>query len=302
MPSGATTLTLPSIMIKHLFKLLFGLLVSLLSCSAQSAAVFDCLIEPTQTVDISSPVVGLLEKVHVRRGDKVYKGQVIASLESTAETASAALTRYKSEMTAPTETAENKIEFAKRKYLRRRDMHAQNFMSAQEQDEAESEMKLAEAELKLAQENKEVAKLEWQQQSSLLDLRTLRSPFDGVVVDQTLYPGEIVEPSGQKKTILKLAQLNPLRVYLILPMSAFGKVKPGMKVGINPELPIGGHYIGTVNIIDRVVNAASGTFGVFLQVANPKLNVPAGVKCKAELPINLNTSIPTNKSVSPPKK
>ena len=81
-------------------------------------------------------------------------------------------------MSAPTVTAQNKIEFSKRKFERRRDMHAQNFMSAQEQDEAEGEMKFAEVELKLAQENKEVAKLEWQQQSAQLNLRTIRSPFD----------------------------------------------------------------------------------------------------------------------------
>jgi RND family efflux transporter MFP subunit len=274
-----TTKTLPNF--------LFGSFAILLWSNAQ-AAVYDCLIEPTQTVDISSPVVGLLEKVNVRRGDKIHKGQVIASLESTAETASAALARYKSEMTAPTETAKNKIEFAKRKFERRRDMHAQNYMSAQEQDEAEGEMKLAETELKLAQENKAVAKLEWQQQSSLLNLRTIRSPFDGVVVDQVLFPGEVVEPSGQKKSILKLAQLNPLRVYVILPMSAFGKVTTGMKVDVNPELPVGGRYLGSVNIIDRVVDAASGTFGVFLEVANPTLNVPAGVKCKADFPFELD--------------
>lgn len=78
---------------KTLVKFLSCLLTTLLCSRAHSAALFDCLIEPTQTVDISSPVVGLLEKVNVRRGDKVRKGQVIASLESTAETASTALAR-----------------------------------------------------------------------------------------------------------------------------------------------------------------------------------------------------------------
>lgn len=281
-------------MILQKIKLVSCLLPALLWSNTTSAAVFECLIEPMQTVDISSPAVGLLEKVEVRRGDKVYKGQVIASLESTAETASAALAHYKSEMTAPTTIAENKIIFAKRKFERRRDMHAQNFMSAQEQDEAEAELKLAEAELKLAQENKEVAKLEWQQQSGLLDLRTLHSPFDGVVVDQILFPGEVVESSGQKKTILKLAQLNPLKIYVILPMHAFDKVKAGMKVNVTPEQPIGGRHTGTVTIIDRVVDAASGTFGVFLEVANPKLDVPAGVKCRAEFPIATRADHPTN--------
>ncbi|HEU0187731.1 MAG TPA: efflux RND transporter periplasmic adaptor subunit [Gallionellaceae bacterium] len=273
-------------------RLLTSLLLPCLASGAHAAASFDCMIEPTQTVDISSPVVGLLDKVNVKRGDKVYKGQVIASLESSAETASAALAHYKSEMTAPTATAESKVEFAQRKYQRRNEMYAQNFMSAQERDEAENELKQAQAELKLAQENKEAAKLEWQQQSSLLNLRTIRSPFDGIVVNQILFPGEVVEPSGQKKAILKLAQLNPLRVYVILPMSAFGKVKPGMKVDVSPELPVGGRYQGNVLILDRIVDAASGTFGVFLEIANPKLTVPAGVRCKAEFPISLDGSSP----------
>lgn len=280
-------------MTRTLIKIISVLFSTLLSINAHSAATFECLIEPTQTVDISSPVTGLLEKVNVRRGDKVYKGQVIATLESKSETASAALAHYKSEMTAPTTTAESKVDFAKRKFQRRQEMYEQKYMSAQDRDEAESEMKLAESELKLAQENKEIAKLEWQQQSSLLNLRTIRSPFDGIVVNQIIFPGEVVEPSGQKKAILKLAQLNPLRVYVILPMAAFGKVKTGMKIGVNPELPVGGHYSGNVLIIDRIVDAASGTFGVFLEIANPKLTVPAGVKCKAEFPIDLNAASST---------
>jgi RND family efflux transporter MFP subunit len=264
------------------------LIASLFWSNSSFAASFECLIEPTQTVDISSPVIGLLAKVNVRRGDIVHKGEVIATLESTAETISTSLAHFKSEMTAPTITAESKVDFAKRKLERRQEMFEQNFMSAQERDEAESEFKLAQAELKLAQENKEVAKLEWQQQSSMLNLRTIRSPFDGVVVNQLIFPGEVVEPSGQKKAILKLAQLNPLRVYVILPMSVFGQVKTGMKVDVKPELPVGGQYPGNVLIIDRIVDAASGSFGVFLEIANPKLTVPAGVKCKAEFPFKTN--------------
>lgn len=288
------------------FKPLSILSVSLLlvtsASGVQAGAQFDCLIEPTQTVDISSPVVGLLDKVHVHRGDKVGKGQVIATLESRAETASTALARFKSEMVAPSKTAESKIEFSKRKFERRRDMHEKNFMSGQERDEAESEMKLAESELKLANENKQMAKLEWQQQSSLLNLRTIRSPFDGVVVNQLLYPGEIVEPGGQKKAILKLAQLDPLRVHVILPMAAFGKVKAGMNVDVNPEAPVGGRYVGKVKIIDRLVDAASGTFGVFLEIGNPKLEVPAGVKCRAEFPIGVDASKPNKSEQNKPGK
>jgi len=245
---------------------------------------FDCMIEPNQSVEIRSPVVGLLETVAVHRGDKVRKGQVIAALEQRAERASTELSRYKSEMAGPVRATEVKLEFAKRKFERRRDMKAEKFMSAQESDDAEVEMQLAAAEVQQAKENKQLAKFEWEQQRALLNLRTLLSPFDGVVVDQLLFPGEVVEPSADKKPILKLAQLDPLLVHVILPFSVFGQVKTDMRVEVYPEPPVGGAYKGGVKIIDKLVDGASGTFGVFLELSNSSLYIPAGIRCSAGFP------------------
>jgi len=260
---------------------------SLLACVPAWSASFDCLIEPTQAIDVGSPVAGLLDKVYVRRGDRVAAGQVLATLESQAEQAAAELARYKSQASGPTMTAESKIEFSKRKFQRRMQMAAEKLMSPQERDDAEAEYKLAEAELQVAKENKEVAHIEHKQQSGLLALRTIRSPFDGVVADQLLYPGEVVESTGNKKTILKLAQLDPLRVHVILPMAAFRKVSLGMTAQVYPEMPIGGSYSAKVKIVDKLIDAASGTFAAFLEMRNPRLSIPVGVKCKAEFPITL---------------
>jgi RND family efflux transporter MFP subunit len=269
---------------------------------AQANREFDCLIEPTQMVDIASPVVGLLSKVNVRRGDRVTKGQVLAELESRAEQATAELARFKSEMSSPTRTAESKIEFFKKKYSRRKELQSEDLISQQDRDDAESEMKLAEHELQLARENRQLAKLEWQQQTSFLSLRVIRSPFDGVVARQFLYPGEIIEPSAQKKPILKLAQLDPLLVHVILPSAAFGKVKVGMEAEVTPEIPIGGRYKGKVKIVDRLIDAASGTFGTFVEVPNPTLEIPAGVKCRATLPIASETARETRPGKNQPNK
>ncbi|HET6718587.1 MAG TPA: biotin/lipoyl-binding protein, partial [Rhodocyclaceae bacterium] len=63
--------------------LILGL--SFLPAIASGAAVFDCLIEPAQTVELASPVTGLLDRVHVARGERIRKGQVLVQLESTAE-------------------------------------------------------------------------------------------------------------------------------------------------------------------------------------------------------------------------
>ncbi|WP_338847204.1 efflux RND transporter periplasmic adaptor subunit [Massilia sp. W12] len=264
--------------------------LGMVAAPISAAAVFDCLIEPAQTVDIASPVTGLLEKVHVKRGERISQGQVLASLEARAESAATALALYKSQMQGPGKSAESKLEFAKKKFTRKRDMQSSNYLSAQERDDAEGEMKQAEAEVLLAKENREQAKLEWQQQSSLLNLRTIRSPFSGVVTDQLLYPGEIVEPSSgsQKKPILRIAQIDPLRIHVILPLAAFGKVKAGMKVQVSPEAPLTGQYSATVKLLDKVIDAASGSFAVYAEMPNPKHEIPSGVKCRADLPFTLD--------------
>lgn len=245
------------------------------------AASFDCLIEPTQTVELASPVTGLLDRVQAKRGDRVRKGQIVASFESGAEQAAVELARYKSEQIGPTRLAETKIEFSKRKFDRRRDMAAEKLMSAQERDDAEADYKAAEAELQVAKENRQIGRIEFQQQSALLNLRTIRSPIDGVVVDQMAYPGEVVEPGANRKAILKLAQIDPLRVHVILPKEYFGKPALGMTVDVVPEIPVKDGYKARVKTIDRLIDAASGTFVVFLEMPNPKLDIPAGVKCRA---------------------
>lgn len=251
--------------------------------SYAGADTYDCLIEPTQTVELGAPVSGLIERVLVKRGDRVARHQVLATLESHAEQAAADLAHYKSQLAGPTLQAQSKIEFSRRKFTRRREMAAEQLMSKQDSDDAEAELQQAQAELVTAKENREVARLEYVQQSSQLALRTIRSPFDGVVVDQMMWPGEILEPGATKHAVLKVAQLNPLRVRVVMPLRAFGEPAAGMEASIAPEIPAGSHYIAKVASVDRMVDAASGTFVVFMDLPNPKLDIPSGVKCKATL-------------------
>ena len=53
---------------------------------AAPAADYDCIIEAAQTVEIRSPVVGILERVHARRGKAIRQGQVLVAIESSVET------------------------------------------------------------------------------------------------------------------------------------------------------------------------------------------------------------------------
>jgi len=244
-------------------------------------AEFDCLIEPRQTIEIRSTVEGLIERITVDRGDLVTKGQVLVTLDAAVERASADLAKQRSQLEGAIRSGESRVDYSSRKHERQEELFKQKFISAQARDEAATERRLAEAEHKEALDNRRLAELELARQNELLKLKTLRSPFAGVVVERLMHPGDVAEAGVGRKPILKLAEIDVLYVEVVLPVDAYGKVKSGHPVEVLPEAPIGGRYAATVRVIDRVLDAASGTFGVRLELPNPQRRLPAGVRCKA---------------------
>ena len=67
---------------------------------------------------------------------------------------------------------------------------------------------------------------------------------------------------------------------MFVPLSEFGRLHAGMRAEVYPEYPIGGKYDAVVAVVDPVFDAASGTMGVRLDLPNPKLLLPAGLKCR----------------------
>jgi RND family efflux transporter MFP subunit len=240
---------------------------------------FECIIEARRSVEIRSPVEGLIESVTVDRGDLVKKGQIIVQLESGPERANLAIAKSKAEMIGPVEAAQARVEFSKTKERRQEELSRQNFVAANALDEARTERRLAESELKVAIENQKLAQLEVTRAEELLNLRTIRSPVDGVVVQRFLKAGEFAT-TNVKEPILKLAEVDPLYVEVVLPANLYGKVKRGDRADIAPETPPV-HTTARVIVVDRVMDAASGTFGVRLELPNPGNQIPAGAKCKA---------------------
>ncbi len=247
-----------------------------------AAAAYECLIEPAQVVDLRTTVEGLIDKVHVRRGDNVRRGQVLAELQSRAERLAVESARFRSQMEGQIATAENRVAYASKKYGRAEELQKDNMITAQARDEADAEHRLAKAELQAALENRELARIEHMRAVEQLAMRTLVSPFDGVVLDRMLNPGDLAESGTGRKPVLRLAQIDPLRVDIVLPAALFGKVKPGARVVVVPH---GGsvRHVAVVRMVDRVVDAASGTLVARVELPNPAGTVPSGVRCRAEI-------------------
>lgn len=258
-------------------------LLNLLALACVPAAAFDCLLEPRQMVELRSPVEGLIDKVHVERGGVVRKGQVLVELNTTVERATLALASHRAEMSGRLESARNRVTFSKAKMARATQLVNDSFISTQARDEAHTELRLAESELKDAEENQQQAQLEMRRAAELLEQRLLRAPFDGYVVDRLLNPGDLAESGTGRRPVLKLAQLDPLRVEVVLPQSAYGRIQPGGVAQVSVEgqaQPLK----ASVKLVDRVIDAASGLFGVRLELPNPGQRIPSGARCSIEFP------------------
>ena len=248
--------------------------------TASEAAEFDGVIEPYMVVKVGSGVYGILETVSVDRGDFVKKGQVLATLQSAVERATMEAARARAEMEADIKAKQANLEFYTRKKKMNEELYKKEVLPFSQMDEIETNRILAETQLQDALENKRLAELEYKRSVEVVNRLTIRSPINGVVVERNLSPGEYIE----NQSVLKLAQIDPLNVEVILPVNLLPSVKIGMKAKVIPEAPIGGQYVAAVKIVDRVVDAASGTFGVRLELPNPNNRLPAGLKCKVIFP------------------
>lgn len=257
-----------------------GGVLCLLASVDTRAADFACMLEPTQSVELGSPTAAVIKQLRVNRGDRVRKGQILVELEAAAERSAMEAARERAAATGDLERANNRVAFARQKHDRLRRLANQRLIPRQEADDAEAELRVAEGEAKAARENRQVARSEYRQQAGIVAQRTIRSPFDGVVVDRTLSEGDVTESSGKKKAILKVAKIDPLRVHVVLPDTEFGTLARGQSVTVTPLYKNAPKLQARVTQIDRVIDAASGTFSVFLQLPNPDHAIPAGMRCK----------------------
>jgi RND family efflux transporter MFP subunit len=244
------------------------------------AAEFNGLIEPHRVIKVGSPTEGILATVDVDRGDLVQKGQVLATLESSVEKANMEVARARAEMEGPLKAKQASKELFQGKKNRVEQLYKKDLASASEMEEAEANRDVSDMQLQEAVENKRLAELEYARATALLKRLTIRSPVDGVVVERFLSPGEYVK----EQPVLKLAQIDPLNVEVIIPKEHLVSIKVGMRARVVLEAPVGGEYTAVVKIVDRVIDAASGTFGVRLQLPNPGNRLPAGLKCNVIFP------------------
>lgn len=259
-----------------------GCALSALACSfaawAAAPKPAGCLIEPDQVADVGSPVTGIIERLPVALGDTVQAGQPIAYLRNDVERANTQVAATRAQVDAEIKAAAANVALAQQKVSRTRQLLAQEFVSKQALDQAQAEADVATEKLSMARSQQRIFAQERAVTQAQLELRTLRSPIKGVIIERFIQPGERVED----RPVVRVATIDPLRVSLLVPMTQYGQVGVGDVLTIRPELAGAAPLRATVHYVDKVVDAASNTFRVRLRLPNPGQRLPGGLRCKVD--------------------
>lgn len=281
------------------FHPLIALLLPLLPASAFAqapAGSLDCMIQPHQIVQVGSPVPGVIERIAVDRGEFVQRGQPIVQLSAQVERAALAVARERAQQQGEVTSASGAHELARRELERANELYQQNFVSKTYLDKQRAEAQVAGGRTDQAHERRKLSSREVELAAAQLEQRTIRAPIAGVVIERFMSPGEYVD----QKPVLRLAAIDPLRVDVLVPAAVFGQVESGMKGRVWPELFKGSEVGAVVKTVDRVIDAASNTFRVRLELPNPDGKLPAGLRCKVDLGLNLPAPPGRSAGAAPP--
>jgi len=246
--------------------------------AADGVETGDCVILAGAVVDLGAQAQGLLEQVSVEENGAVTRGQIVASLHAERERAALDLAILRAEDESRIRTAEIRLAFEKERLARASRLARSDILSDEALAERRAEYDLAEAELSRTRVEQREAQLQRARAAAELEVRRIRSPIDGVVVDVMLDPGEFVR---EDTPVMRIARIRTLKVEVFLPQTAYDRITAASVATITPESGTGPAREARVRQVDRLIDPASGTFGVELALDNSDGAIVAGVRCEA---------------------
>ncbi|MEQ9877224.1 efflux RND transporter periplasmic adaptor subunit [Pectobacterium aroidearum] len=197
----------------------------------EQTVLADGKIEAQKQVSVGAQASGQIKALHVKLGDKVTKGQLIAEIDDltqqdTLRNGEAALKNIQAQRTAKlAELRNNELSWQRQQMLMKRGVGAQaDYDSAKATlDATRANIDALDAQIVQAQITVNTAKVN-------LGYTQIRSPMDGTVVAIPVEAGQTVNAIQTTPTIAKVANLDTMTIKVKISEADVVKVKTGMPV------------------------------------------------------------------------
>jgi RND family efflux transporter MFP subunit len=257
--------------------LLLSVLVSLVSqLPAQYDAEFDGFIKPLRDAQIAFPESGILQSMNVEIGQRVERGERLAELDDVVQRSNLRIaeTQAAQEGELSTARAEHELHLRRLQTLRR--LAQENLSQPEELHRAETDLAIAAGRLQVAQEGWELRHLELERVRLLLERRTLRAPFAGIVTELYRETGEYVPPTDP--SVLRLIAVDQMVAVVNAPADALGQAQKGARVRVRTTVPRA-VFEATIQSVSPAIDGESGTVRVRAVFDNHRHLSRAGDRC-----------------------
>lgn len=211
---------------------------------------------------LAAEVTGrLLEVLDV--GTLVASGDVVAKIEDTA------IRLRRDELLAEVERAEARLKYLESEEKRYVQLAKSNMAAATKLEETRSDRDVSRGDLRVAKSR--LAQLEDQ-----LDRTRIKAPFDGVVVERLMMPGERVDTG---KNVIRMVDQQHLEVIARAPLEYYRYVRPGQQLALKTGTTIAQ---GTVRTVVAVGSENTHQFELRLDIESDRF--PVGQTLRVSVP------------------
>ena len=200
-------------------------------------------ISATNLVDVGAQVSGQIKKMHVKIGDVVQEGDLIAEIDNVSQvnevnTRKAQLQTYQAQL----ESAQVALKIAQRKYSRYKSLASADAVSKEEFESTEDSLATNRARIKELQSSIRQTQIAINTAEKDLGYTRITAPSAGTVVSLVVEQGQTINSSQTSPTVVQIADLTSMTNKMQIAEGDATKVKAGQTVNFTilsePDTPI----------------------------------------------------------------
>lgn len=227
-------------------------------------------LRATAVVDIRPEIAGRVRSINFEEGGPVSAHQVLFNLDDSK------LQRQLSSREAALRSAQARLENAERRFRRITELRAQGATTADEYDQARTDLDAAESDVQELEADVEFVR------EQIRDT-VLHAPFDGVISQKLVDPGSFVQVGEHLATVYRI---DPLEISFHIPERYLGRVTLGQQVEIVVAAHPDTRFEGEVHFISPAVREATRDVLVRAKIDNPDGRLTPGAFATAQLIID----------------
>ena len=242
------------------------------SPTARSLTTYGLAV-PKDQVSLQAAIDGHVGQIFFAEGQNVKQGDIVVQLECQPAKARLKIAQLEAANTGVLQNANAVLAAAESNFQRISTLHDQQASSELEFNDARLRLDNAAAALKIEQERLATNLARAELAAAELEQFLLRAPFDGQIVQVQTSVGASVSQNNQ---LIQIVSLDTYRIDLFLPIERANELIVGETTPVQINAPFNQSVPATVLFRSPLIEAATGTTRVTLEIDNRKLRLPSG--------------------------